>query len=100
MRMSTEAQQAAPSVPESSSQELESKESSLVLPVKKRVISGVQPTGNLHLGNYLGAVQQWVTNQVRVKQLLRGVKRAVDGYDSSTAKGDMRVYSGDSRQTV
>lgn len=32
-------------------------------PIRKRVISGVQPTGNLHLGNYLGAIRQWVTNQ-------------------------------------
>uniref|UniRef100_A0A7S0VG95 tryptophan--tRNA ligase n=1 Tax=Hemiselmis tepida TaxID=464990 RepID=A0A7S0VG95_9CRYP len=31
--------------------------------VKKRVISGVQPTGNLHLGNYLGAIRQWAQNQ-------------------------------------
>eukprot|EP01038_Epipyxis_sp_PR26KG_P012696 gene12696-17023_t len=29
----------------------------------KRVLSGVQPTGSLHLGNYLGAIRQWVTNQ-------------------------------------
>ncbi|MCY4405198.1 MAG: hypothetical protein OXC15_02420, partial [Rhodospirillaceae bacterium] len=25
----------------------------------KRVFSGVQPTGNLHLGNYLGAIKNW-----------------------------------------
>lgn len=25
-----------------------------------RVLSGVQPTGNLHLGNYLGAIKNWV----------------------------------------
>ena len=25
-----------------------------------RVFSGVQPTGNLHLGNYLGAIKNWV----------------------------------------
>lgn len=31
--------------------------------VKKRVVSGVQPTGNLHLGNYLGAIRQWAQNQ-------------------------------------
>uniref|UniRef100_A0A7S4PF16 tryptophan--tRNA ligase n=1 Tax=Guillardia theta TaxID=55529 RepID=A0A7S4PF16_GUITH len=31
--------------------------------VRKRVLSGVQPTGNLHLGNYLGAIRQWVKNQ-------------------------------------
>jgi len=30
---------------------------------KKRVLSGVQPTGNLHLGNYLGAIRQWVQYQ-------------------------------------
>jgi tryptophanyl-tRNA synthetase len=32
-------------------------------PVKKRVFSGIQPTGNLHLGNYLGAIRNWVETQ-------------------------------------
>jgi len=26
----------------------------------QRIFSGVQPTGNLHLGNYLGAIRNWV----------------------------------------
>ncbi len=30
---------------------------------KLRVLSGVQPTGNLHLGNYLGAIRNWVEGQ-------------------------------------
>ncbi|GAB4178101.1 MAG: tryptophan--tRNA ligase [Coleofasciculaceae cyanobacterium] len=30
---------------------------------KQRVLSGVQPTGNLHLGNYLGAIRNWVNGQ-------------------------------------
>jgi tryptophanyl-tRNA synthetase len=30
---------------------------------KKRVLSGVQPSGNLTIGNYLGALQQWVAEQ-------------------------------------
>ncbi len=30
---------------------------------KKRVLSGIQPTGNLHIGNYLGALLQWVDFQ-------------------------------------
>jgi tryptophanyl-tRNA synthetase len=30
---------------------------------KKLVFSGVQPTGNLHLGNYLGAIKNFVTLQ-------------------------------------
>ncbi|XP_043524170.1 tryptophan--tRNA ligase, mitochondrial isoform X2 [Frieseomelitta varia] len=29
----------------------------------KRIFSGIQPTGNLHLGNYLGAVQKWIQLQ-------------------------------------
>ncbi|MEM8826718.1 MAG: tryptophan--tRNA ligase [Pseudomonadota bacterium] len=28
-----------------------------------RVLSGIQPTGNLHLGNYLGAIVNWVAMQ-------------------------------------
>ncbi|MES2986303.1 MAG: tryptophan--tRNA ligase [Pseudomonadota bacterium] len=28
-----------------------------------RVVSGIQTTGNLHLGNYLGAIRQWVAMQ-------------------------------------
>ena len=28
-----------------------------------RIFSGVQPTGNLHLGNYLGAIKNWVRMQ-------------------------------------
>ena len=31
--------------------------------VKQRVFSGVQPSGNLHLGNYLGALKNWVSIQ-------------------------------------
>jgi len=30
---------------------------------KKRVLSGIQPTGELHLGNYFGAVKNWVSIQ-------------------------------------
>ena len=30
---------------------------------KKRIFSGIQPTGNLHLGNYLGAIKNWVKLQ-------------------------------------
>jgi tryptophanyl-tRNA synthetase len=31
--------------------------------VKKRVFSGVQPSGNLTIGNYIGALRQWVAEQ-------------------------------------
>ena len=31
--------------------------------MKKRVFSGIQPTGNIHIGNYLGAIRQWAASQ-------------------------------------
>ena len=31
--------------------------------MEKRVFSGVQPSGDLHLGNYLGAFRRWVEGQ-------------------------------------
>jgi tryptophanyl-tRNA synthetase len=31
--------------------------------MKKRIFSGMQPTGNLHIGNYLGALINWVKLQ-------------------------------------
>ncbi len=30
---------------------------------KPRVLSGIQPSGNFHLGNYLGAIRNWVNQQ-------------------------------------
>ena len=36
---------------------------------KKRVFSGVQPTGNLHLGNYLGAITKFVALQAEAECL-------------------------------
>ena len=31
--------------------------------MKARIFSGVQPSGNLHIGNYLGALKNWVQIQ-------------------------------------
>jgi tryptophanyl-tRNA synthetase len=33
-----------------------------------RIVSGIQPTGNLHLGNYLGAIRNWVRMQDETEQ--------------------------------
>ncbi|PKI50564.1 hypothetical protein CRG98_029070 [Punica granatum] len=30
---------------------------------RKRIVSGVQPTGSIHLGNYLGAIKNWIALQ-------------------------------------
>ena len=34
------------------------------LPSSRTILSGIQPSGTLHLGNYLGALRQWVALQV------------------------------------
>jgi tryptophanyl-tRNA synthetase len=31
--------------------------------MKKRVFSGIQPTGNIHIGNYLAAIRRWADLQ-------------------------------------
>src|SRR5436309_4440547 len=37
--------------------------------VKKRVFSGIQPSGNIHLGNYLGAIRNWVNAQAQYENI-------------------------------
>lgn len=31
--------------------------------MKKRAFSGIQPTGDIHIGNYLAAIKHWVASQ-------------------------------------
>lgn len=45
--------------------ELQTSRSSNNQDVKKRVFSGIQPSGNIHLGNYLGAIRNWVNAQAQ-----------------------------------
>lgn len=47
--------------------------------MKKRIFSGIQPSGNLHIGNYLGAIQNWV--------------RLQDEYDSIFCVVDMHAIT-------
>ncbi|MBI2503753.1 MAG: tryptophan--tRNA ligase [Candidatus Latescibacteria bacterium] len=37
--------------------------------MKKRVFSGIKPSGTLHLGNYLGAIRNWVADQDRCENI-------------------------------
>ena len=39
--------------------------------MSKKIFSGVQPTGNLHLGNYLGAIKKFVDLQKDIKNNLK-----------------------------
>ncbi|MGH6744726.1 tryptophanyl-tRNA synthetase [Novosphingobium sp. PhB57] len=49
-----------------------------------RIVSGIQPTGNLHLGNYLGAIRNWVSMQDEV---------AAQGGDSLYFLADLHAIS-------
>jgi tryptophanyl-tRNA synthetase len=37
--------------------------------VKKRLFSGIQPSGRLHIGNYLGAIKPWVSLQAKYQSI-------------------------------
>lgn len=53
---------------------------------KKIIFSGVQPSGNLHLGNYLGAISQWVKMQADYDCIF-----CVVDYHAITVKQDPEV---------
>jgi len=36
---------------------------------RRRLFSGIQPTGEIHIGNYLGAIRQWAALQERFESL-------------------------------
>lgn len=50
---------------------------------KKTIFSGVQPSGTLHLGNYLGAILQWVEMQEKYNSIF-----CVVDYHAITVKQD------------
>jgi tryptophanyl-tRNA synthetase len=53
---------------------------------KKVVFSGIQPSGNLHLGNYLGAISQWVKMQEEYKCIF-----CVVDYHAITVKQNPKI---------
>ncbi|MFL5657932.1 MAG: tryptophan--tRNA ligase [Ktedonobacteraceae bacterium] len=52
-------------MPVEMNQEVKPDQSRTEAQVKKRVFSGIQPTGKLHLGNYLGALRNWKETQAQ-----------------------------------
>jgi tryptophanyl-tRNA synthetase len=48
---------------------------------KKTIFSGIQPSGNLHLGNYLGAVKNWVELQAEPASTREDDSSTRGGYD-------------------
>ena len=37
--------------------------------MKRRVFSGIQPTGDIHIGNYLAAIRQWMESQAEFNSI-------------------------------
>ncbi len=64
--------------------------------MKKRVFSGIQPTGNIHIGNYLGAIQHWVNTQADYESIFCVVDlHAITvSQDSKTLKAKIREVAG------
>jgi tryptophanyl-tRNA synthetase len=36
---------------------------------RRKIFSGIQPTGNIHIGNYLGAIRHWAASQPQFENL-------------------------------
>ena len=52
----------------------------------KRIFSGIQPSGSTHLGNYFGAIRQWVQLQARCGSVLYSI---VDLHSLTTLQAPM-----------
>lgn len=63
--------------------------------MKKRILSGIQPSGQLHLGNYAGAIRQFVEMQGEYE-----VYVFVASYHALTSTRDPQVLRANIRQVV
>lgn len=61
----------------------------------KRVFSGIQPSGGLHLGNYIGAIRNWVADQGRYDNVF-----CVVDQHAVTVEYDPAELRRNTRQTV
>ena len=64
--------------------------------MKKRVFSGIQPTGNIHIGNYLGAIQHWVASQAEYESVfcIVDLHAITVPQDAGTLKAKVRELAG------
>ena len=64
--------------------------------MKKRVFSGIQPTGDIHIGNYLGAIQHWVASQSELDSIfcIVDLHAITVPQDSKTLKSKTREVAG------
>jgi len=64
--------------------------------MKKRVFSGIQPTGDIHIGNYLGAIQHWVASQSELDSIfcIVDLHAITVPQDSKTLRSKIRELAG------
>jgi tryptophanyl-tRNA synthetase len=64
--------------------------------MKKRVFSGIQPTGEIHIGRYLGAIRHWVAMQQNYDNIICVVDlHAITvPQDPGLLKGRIREFAG------
>jgi tryptophanyl-tRNA synthetase len=70
-----------------------------VSPPVPRVFSGIQPTGEVHLGNYLGAIRQWVAALDDVESPDQALYCVVDLH-AMTLPYDADAFAAGTRRTV
>jgi tryptophanyl-tRNA synthetase len=63
--------------------------------MQKRIFSGVQPTGNVHLGTYLGAIRNWVQLQGEYESFF-----CVVNLHAITVKQDPQMLAGKTREVA
>jgi len=63
---------------------------------KKRAFSGIQPTGDIHIGNYLAAIKQWVASQAEYDNIfcIVDLHAITVPQDPKTLKAKIREVSG------
>jgi len=61
--------------------------------MRKRIFSGAQPTGNVHLGNYLGALRNWVALQKEYESFF-----CIVNLHAITGAQDPKILAGKTRE--
>ena len=92
--VSVSAAQAAEAAPEAAAAAAPGGDGAAATQRRQRVLSGVQPTGSLHLGNYLGAIRNWVKLQEEYGALGRGRGALVPGQTHAGRRRSADVTGG------
>ena len=67
----------------------------------KRIISGIQPTGHIHIGNYLGAINNWKKLQKEYESLANNSSpEQLDFKDNDVDKQHQRHEPGCRREAL